>query len=432
MKDNYQCIVVGAGPAGSTTAALLAQAGHATLLVEREKMPRYHVGESLMPETHGTLERLGVLERMKSGRFTQKVSVQFLSHDGFDSQSFEFQEHTPTACSATWQVERADFDQMLFENAAEKGAECYDQTCVTDVLMEGDQVLGVTLQTADGRMRTVACRVLVDATGQQALLANRLGLLTADLDLRKAAIWGYYRGARRDPGARGGATLILHTADKKSWFWYIPLANGVTSIGVVGDCHYLLKGRGAPAEVFEDELVKCPALIERLMDAAMVGNLHVAKEFSYTTRRRAGEGWVLVGDAYGSIDPIHSSGVLFAMKSGEWAADAIIEGFARGDLSAKQLGCWTAKFDRGVQWVRKLVHAFYTHDFSLGEFLKTHPEHTGNLTDLLCGRVFHDGAGRIFDDMDPWLAAARNGQRQLPPFAAVHELIRSETLRATK
>src|SRR5690606_14542393 len=109
MKDNYQCIVVGAGPAGSTTAALLAQAGHATLLVEREKMPRYHVGESLMPETHGTLERLGVLERMKSGRFTQKVSVQFLSHDGFDSQSFDFQEHTPTACSATWQVERADF-----------------------------------------------------------------------------------------------------------------------------------------------------------------------------------------------------------------------------------------------------------------------------------------------------------------------------------
>ncbi len=432
MKDNYDCIVVGGGPAGSTTAALLAQAGLATLQVEREKMPRFHIGESLMPETYWTLERLGVLERMKNSKFTKKVSVQFVTNRGQESQPFFFKEHDPRECSSTWQVERADFDQMLFENAAEKGADCYDQTRVLDVLMDGDRAVGVTLQTQDGATREVRCRVLVDATGQQALLANRLGLLVDDPELRKAAIWGYYRGAQRDPGEHGGATLILHTVEKESWFWYIPLSNDITSIGVVGDNDYLLKGRGSPAEVYEDELVKCPALIERLMHAEMVSKFHVAKEFSYTTRRRAGEGWVLVGDAYGFIDPIYSSGVFFAMKSGEWAADAIIDGMARGDLSARQLGRWTEDFDGGVQWLRKLVHAYYTNDFSFGEFMKAHPHYKGNLTDLLIGRIFYDGAGHIFEDMEPWLRKAQNGRPRATPFAAPEGMIPSGSLRATK
>ena len=199
----------------------------------------------------------------------------------------------------------------------------------------------------------------------------------------------------------GGATIILHTRGKESWFWFIPLSNGVTSIGVVGDNETIFKGRGKPAVVFQEELAKCPVLVDRLQEAERVDDYRVTKEFSYTTRQQAGDGWVLVGDAFGFIDPIYSSGVYFALKSGEMAADAIVQGFRWNDVSAAQLGSWIPEFVDGTCWIRKLVDAYYTDEFSFGHFLRDHPEHVSNLTDLLIGRIFHDGAGRIFDDMSP-------------------------------
>jgi flavin-dependent dehydrogenase len=262
------------------------------------------------------------------------------------------------------------------------------------------------VQRVEQAPRVVTARVIVDATGQQALLANRLRLRIDDPRLRKLAIWTYYRGAWRDPGPNGGATVILHTQSKNTWFWSIPLREDITSVGVVGDADYLLKDRPSPSEAFEQQLRQCPALIERLKEASRVDGIRVAKEFSYSTRRQAGHGWVLVGDALGFIDPIYSSGVYFALKSGEMAGDAIVEGLRRGDTSAAQLGKWTGEFQAGTKWIRKLVDAFYTNQFSFGRFIKEHPHHLGNLTDLLIGRIFHDGAGRIFDDMTPVIAQA--------------------------
>lgn len=404
MKDQYDTIVIGGGPAGCTVAAIVAEAGFSTLLVEREQVPRFHVGESLMPEAYWPLQRIGVLDKMKASQFVRKLSVQFVSHTGKESQPFFFLEHDPRECSVTWQVERAEFDQMLFDNAADKGADCHDQTRVLDVAFAASgQAAGVKLQGRSGPPRDVRARVIVDATGQQALLANRLGIKVDNPSMRKAAIWGYYCNAHREPGEQGGATIILHTQSKHSWFWYIPLKDQITSIGVVADNDYLLKGRGRPAEVFEDELRKCPALVERLRSAELVSDFRVAKEFSYTTREHSGDGWVLVGDAWGFIDPIYSSGVYFALRSGELAGDAIVEGLQRNDTSAAQLGKWTADFNRGTQWIRQLVGAFYTNPFSFGEFMRDFPGHRGNLTDLLIGRIFYDGAGRIFDDMQPRL-----------------------------
>jgi flavin-dependent dehydrogenase len=150
MKNHYDCIVIGAGPAGSTAAALVAEAGCSTLLVERERVPRFHIGESLMPETYWTLQRLGVLERMKSSPFIKKLSVQFVSASGKESQPFFFRDHDPRECAETWQVERADFDKLLFDNAAEKGADCRDRTRVLSVDFEDRRATGVTLQTDDG------------------------------------------------------------------------------------------------------------------------------------------------------------------------------------------------------------------------------------------------------------------------------------------
>lgn len=406
MKDQYDCIVMGGGPAGGTAAALLADAGRSTLLVERDKTPRFHVGESLMPETYWIFERLGVLDKMKNSDFVRKVSVQFVGRSGKDSAPFFFREHDDRECTQTWQVERAKFDHLLFENAAEKGADCIDETRVREVLFEGDKAIGVRLQTKSGELKDVACKVVVDATGQQTVIANKLNLKVDDPKFRKAAIWGYYKNAKRDEGDNAGATIILHTKEKQSWFWFIPLSDGMTSIGVVGDNDYLLKGRGKPAEVYHEELANCLGLTRRLADAELVGDLRVAKEFSYTTKQHAGPGWVLTGDAFGFIDPIYSSGVYFAMKTAELAADAIIEGFANNDLSGQQLGKWCAEFKGGSNLVRKLVTAYYTDEFSFGSFLKDHPQHVGNLTDLLIGRIFYDGAGDIFEDMQDIVAPA--------------------------
>lgn len=404
MNDNYDCIVVGGGPAGATTAALVAEAGHSTLLLEREEFPRFHVGESLMPEAYWVFERLGIVDKLRSSNFVKKVSVQFVSHTGAESQPFYFEEHDPRECSQTWQVERSQFDQLLFETARERGAECHDGTRVLDVLMQDGRATGVRCQSAEGEPREVRAQVVVDATGQQAVLANRLGLKVENPDLKKAAIWGYYQDAHREPGDHGGATIILQTEGKQSWFWYIPLQQGITSVGVVGDRDHLLKRGGSPAEVFQEELAKCPALQKRLEPGELTSDLRTLKEFSYSTTQPAGDGWVLVGDAWGFIDPIYSSGVYFALRSGELAADAIIEGLAKGDTSAAQLGQWADDFGKGTTWIRKLVRAFYSDDFSFGRFLRDHPQHVGNLTDLLIGRIFYDGAGRIFDDMDPELA----------------------------
>lgn len=403
-NDNrYEVVVMGGGPAGSTTAALVAEAGLSTLLVEREKMPRWHVGESLMPETWWTLQRLGVIDRLKQSDFVRKIGVQFVSPSGRQSQPFYFTQHDPRECAQTWHVERAHFDHLLFETAADKGAICKDQTRVTGFELSGTGEHSVCLQAADGQRWAASTKVIVDATGQHALLANRLGLRSPNPKLRKAAIWGHFRGAARERINGCEVTSILYTKTKKCWFWYIPLCEDKVSVGLVGDHDYLLRNRGTPAEVFQEELQNCLGLPERLSDASPAGSLQVAKEFSYTTTQHAGDGWVLVGDAFGFLDPIYSTGVLLALKSGELAADAIVDGLRSGDVSAPQLGRWTSDFNRSVALFRKLVEAYYTDEFSFADFIKQHPEHQHNLTDLLIGRAFNEGADRMFADLDPLL-----------------------------
>lgn len=402
MRDAYDVVVIGGGPAGSTAAALVAEAGLSTLLVEREKYPRFHIGESLMPECYWPLQRLGLIERMKSNAFVQKKSVQFVAASGKESEPFFFTDHDPRESSTSWQVERAVFDQMLFDRAGELGADCYDQTRVLDVLLDEDGAAsGVRLRTADGQTLQVSAKVVMDGTGQSSLIANKLGVRQDIPGLKKAAIWSYFKNAVRDPGDHGGATIVMHTTQKESWFWFIPLTHEVTSIGCVGDNDYMLK-TGLDSEArYQLELDRCPGLQSRLVDAQRVSKIHVAKEYSYVTRQHSGQGWVLIGDAFGFLDPIYSSGVYFALTTGQWAADAVIEGFQQGDLSAEQLGKWCDDFKRGSQWIHKLVEAFYTKDFSFGGFMRDHPQFRGNLTDLLIGRIFGDNAGDMFTEMDP-------------------------------
>lgn len=408
FESQYDCIVMGGGPAGSTVAALVAEAGHNTLLVERDKMPRPHVGESLMPETYWTFERLGVLDQLKSSGYAKKVGVQFVNNTGKESAPFFFRTHDDRESSESWHVERADFDKMLFDNAAAKGATCRDNTRVLEVKLEPNGqdtpvAKGVLLQQAANPPQEISAKVVVDATGQQALLANRLGVRRENPTLRKAAIWQHYRGAHRDESGGGVKTVIMQTEKKESWFWYIPQADDIVSVGVVGDRDYLLKGRGTPAEVFAAEQAKCSTLEGWLQNAQPEGELKIAKEFSYTTERSSGDGWVLVGDAWGFIDPIYSSGVYFALKSGALAADCIVEGLRQDDVSAETLGSWVPDFSRQTGLIRKLVYAFYSGEFRVGKFLQEYPQHQDELVDLLIGRVFDGCEGKIFADLEPWL-----------------------------
>ena len=406
LKEQYDCIIVGGGPAGSSAATIVSQAGFDTLLLEREAMPRYHIGESLMPEAFWCFERLGVLDQMRNSDYVRKVSVQFVSSTGKESQPFFFKQHDPRECSSTWQVERAEFDHMLFKNAAANGASCVDQARVMDVLMDGDRAVGVTVQTSDGTSKEVRAKVVVDATGLQAVIANRMGLRRDEEDLKKIAIWSYFENAEREPGEHGGATIILHTEKKDSWFWFIPLRNGITSVGVVGDRSYMLEDRGSPEQTFADELALCPAMQRRLALSTNIEKYRVAREFSYTTTQQSGDGWVLVGDAMGFIDPIYSSGVYFALQSGIMAADVVVTGLRNDDTSATQLASWVDEFKEGTQWIRKLVDVYYCNPFSMGRFLKMYPQYIGNITDLLIGRIFYDGAGAVFQHLDPAMQMA--------------------------
>ncbi|WP_428303565.1 NAD(P)/FAD-dependent oxidoreductase [Lacipirellula sp.] len=416
LQDSYDCIVMGAGPSGSTTATLVAKAGFKVLLVERERFPRRHVGESLMPDIYFVFEKLGILDKLKQSGYAKKVGVQFVNHAGRESAPFLFRWNDPNEWSETWHIPRPEFDQMLFDTAAENGADCVQEVRVLDVLMEGERAVGAKLQFtgADGKTETreIRAKVVVDATGQSAILSSKLGLRRVNPDLKKAAIWGHFKGAKRDTEHGGVYTIVLHTSQRKSWFWYIPQADDVVSIGVVGDNEYMLKGRGTPSEVFFQEVAKCPALQWRMEGSTQVDELVVAKEFSYLTDRSAGDGWTLVGDAWGFIDPVYSSGVFFALKSGELASECIVDALKANDPSAERLGKWVPGFKEKTNWVRKLVHAFYSGGFRVGKFVKEFPHHRGELTDLLVGRVFNDRVGGIFKDLDPFMERMKN---ELPP-----------------
>jgi len=240
---------------------------------------------------------------------------------------------------------------------------------------------------------------VVDASGQVGLLQNRLGLRVWDPLLNKGAIWTYWKGAYRDSGRDEGATMVLQTADRKGWFWYIPLHDDLVSVGVVAPFDYLFKGRGKYADTYEEEVARCPAVQQRVAKGERVTGYFATKDYSYRATRVAGDGWVLIGDAFGFLDPLYSSGVLLALRSGEMAADAICEGLGRGDTSAAQLGKWGPVFNEGVDRMRRLVCEYYE-GFSFGRFVKSFPHLQGTVTDILIGDVFTDGVDKVWPPME--------------------------------
>ena len=409
LTGNSDVIVIGGGPAGSTVSALIAQHGYKVQLFERERFPRFHIGESLIPETYWVLQRLGMLEKMQKSHFVKKYSVQFVNATGKLSAPFYFWDNKPHECSQTWQVVRSEFDLMMLNNAREHGVEAHEGVRVRDVLFEKQRAVGVMIQLEDGTTREARARVVVDASGQSGLLQNKFKLRVWDPILNKGAIWTYWQGAYRDKGRDEGATMVLQTANRLGWFWYIPLNDDRVSVGVVAPFDYLFKGRGSHEQTYIEEVERCPAVKERVASGKRMTGYFATKDYSYRATQAAGDGWVTIGDAFGFLDPLYSSGVLLALKSGEMAADAIVEGFQRGDLSAAQLGKWGDLFNQGVDRMRRLVCEYYD-GFSFGQFVRNYPHLRGTVTDLLIGDLFTDRVDSVWQPMESLYA---NGK--VPP-----------------
>ncbi|MFO0935832.1 MAG: NAD(P)/FAD-dependent oxidoreductase [Gemmataceae bacterium] len=394
-------IVIGGGPSGSTSSTLIAQKGYRVELFERDHFPRFHIGESLIPHTYQVLERLNLLDTMKQSHFTKKYSVQFVSENGRLSEPFQFSEHDPHERSQTWQVRRSEFDTLLLNNARKHGVTVHEGTRVLEVLFDGDRAVGVRVKHEDGTERTVHAKVIVDASGQSSLILDRLNLRQWDPVLKKAALWTYWKGAKREPGRDAGATLVMQTKGKLGWFWYIPLHDDIVSVGVVASYDYLFQNRETKdlEKLYFEEVERCPGVKPRIEGATRCDIFRAQKEYSYMARKAAGDGWVLVGDAFGFLDPLYSSGVLLALTSGSMAADCVIDALAAGDPSEARLGRWDARYRQGVERMRRLVCEFYD-GLNFGRLVRRNPDKKGLITDVLVGDLFKDEVDELWPLID--------------------------------
>ncbi len=403
--ERYDVVVVGAGPAGCAAAAIAAQRGLKVLLLERNASPTFKIGESLIPQCYWTLQRMGAIERMRQSPFVKKYSVQFFNKSGIGSTPFYFRDEKDDESAQTWQVLRSEFDQLLFEVAADQGAECRRGVEVREVHFDDGRATGVQARGRDGTETAIEAAVVIDATGQGSLVGTRLGLAREDYGLRNAAIFSHFRGAIRDPGIDEGATLVLLTNDGESWFWYIPLHDDIVSVGVVGPADLLNGQQGTREEVFARQVGRCPEIARRIGAAEQCWPFRLLRDFSYRRQCQVGPGWMLVGDAATFIDPIYSTGVFLALKYGEVAADAAADAIHAGYVSAEALGKPLPDLVRAADVFLVMVRAFYSRDFSFGAFLRRYPEQASAVTRVLIGDVMERDFSGLSAAIAEWSAS---------------------------
>jgi flavin-dependent dehydrogenase len=351
---SYDVAVIGGGPGGSTVATHLARGGLSVALFEREAFPRFKVGESLVPASMLLLERSGALEAVAQGGFQVKYGATFHDLETGLGHVFYFLRGMPWP-HWTYNVPRAEFDTILLEHARKQGVQVHQPASVDAIAFEAE---GVTLQAdSGGERQSYRARFLVDASGRDGFLTARLGRRQRVPNLGKVALFAHYRGADRFPGIEEG-NIRLYLFDG-GWFWWIPFANNVTSVGAVLHARTVRAHSGTPEELFESMVRRCPPVHEHLGSAERVTPIYRVANFAYTNAPIVGDRHLCVGDAVAFIDPIFSTGVFIAMRTGELAAAAVLEAFAAGDFSARRFAAYDRQVWRGMAPFFKFIHKYY-------------------------------------------------------------------------
>jgi flavin-dependent dehydrogenase len=319
VQTTFDALVVGGGPAGSTAAGALAEQGYRVAVLEKAHHPRFHIGESLLPANLPLLERFGVAEQVRAIGM-EKWGAEFVSMWDGRRQEFEFANAWDKSMPYAYQVRRSEFDEILIRRARELGALVVEGCQAREIEFQDDGAL-IHAEHDDGRRETYHARVVVDASGRDTLLGNRLQVKQRNKHHNSAALYAHFSGVALAEGRRSGNIAIYWF--EHGWFWVIPLTNGATSVGAVVWPKYLKTRTVSVQEFFLSSIAQCPPLAERLKDAQLISGVEATGNYAYSCHRAHGKGYYLIGDAYAFIDPVFSSGVLLAMISGFAAADAI-------------------------------------------------------------------------------------------------------------
>ncbi len=333
QETSCEVLVIGSGPAGSTIATLLAQRGRNVLMLEKSKHPRFHIGESLLPMNMPLLDQLGVAEEVKRVGMV-KIGAEFVSpwHDA--PMLIDFNDAWDNTYPSAYQVRRDQFDEILFKNAVKKGVTAIEECRVTDIAFQPG---AEALVTADrqGDKHLIRARFVVDASGRDTFLSNHFDIKRRNKQHNSAAIYGHFSGAKRLQGREEGVISVFWF--DHGWFWFIPLADGNTSVGATCWPYYMKTRKTDPAQFLLDTIALCPELVERMQDAKLVSPVTATGNFSYTSRRSYGENYILVGDAFTFIDPVFSSGVFLAMNSGFVGAETVETCLSKPQHAARAL-----------------------------------------------------------------------------------------------
>jgi flavin-dependent dehydrogenase len=398
MATQCDVLVIGGGPGGSTAGALLAERGYRVVIVEKNRHPRFHIGESLLPANLPLFERLGVGEAVRAIGM-MKWGAEFVSpwHEKA-RQEFQFAEAWNKDMPYAYQVRRADFDTILFRNAEAKGAMTREGCRVQDVaLLEEGAGARVSARHEDGSVEDFEARFVIDASGRDTFLGNRFHMKRRNPRHNSSALYGHFRGAARNDGRAEGNISIFWF--EHGWFWFIPLADGTTSVGAVVWPYYL-KQRSKPVEAFfRDTVALCPALAARLAGAELVSEVSATGNFSYGCDRSYGANYVLLGDAFSFIDPVFSSGVMLAMHGGFLAADAVDACLSKPSAARRALRVYDHKLRQGPRafsWFIYRVNHPTMRDLFMG------PRNIFRVQEALLSVL----AGDIFGDTPIWRSLA--------------------------
>ena len=354
-SDIYDVAIIGGGPAGSTAATLLAKAGRRVVVFEREKFPRFHIGESLLPFSVGTFDRLGVREKLDAA-FMPKFGGEITAACGTKGAKFYFKDGFRSERDRAYQVTRSEFDKLLLDHSRENGAEVLEETEVTR-LDFGDDRVKIDIERANGERSLIDARYLLDCSGRQTILGSLFNLKHTYDHLQKFSVFAHYDNVERLPGR--DATLIRMVRGLDRWFWTIPLTDTRTSVGVVMDTATFRATKLAPQTALETFIAEQPLMVERMKNATRVSPVYSAGDFSYRNTRLDGERWLLAGDAAGFIDPVFSSGVFLAIMSAEKAADTLEEVLCDESKRKRAFSKYSRTVNRIMDIYLTFVNAWY-------------------------------------------------------------------------